>query len=67
MFIKFENTVTPKKAFYSMASRAELTDIYAKARFEAEPWHLTDMKIRKGVQNESDGSTGIEAEDTGII
>ena len=51
MFIKFENTVTPKKAFYSMASRAELTDIYAKARFKAEPWHLTDIKMRKEVEN----------------
>ena len=41
-----------KKRFYAIASKAEWTERYAKARFETEPWHLTDLKIRKGVMQD---------------
>lgn len=36
-----------KKAFYALASKKELLDIYAKARFDREPWYLTVKKIEK--------------------
>ena len=55
-------SASAKQRFYSMASKAKYTDIYAKARFEAEPWHLTDIKKRKEIMNEPYGSTGSEAE-----
>lgn len=37
-----------KKRFYAIASKAELTDIYAKARFNAEPWYLVEKRIKEG-------------------
>ena len=55
-------SASAKKRFYSMASKAELTDIYAKAWFDREPYHLTDLKKRKEIMNEPYGSTGSEAE-----
>lgn len=36
-----------KKAFYALASKKELLDIYAKARFNREPWYMTVKKIEK--------------------
>ena len=36
-----------KKAFYALASKKELTDTYARARFEREPWYLTDKRLRE--------------------
>ena len=57
-------SASQKKRFYAIASKAEWTDRYAKARFEAEPWHLTDKRLREGgtlnedrsyTSNESDG------------
>ena len=36
-----------KKAFYALASKKELLDIYAKARFDREPWYMTVKKIEK--------------------
>lgn len=36
-----------KKRFYAMASKAKLTDLYAKARFQREPWYLTDKRLRE--------------------
>lgn len=36
-----------KKAFYALASKKELTDIYARARFKREPWYMTVKKIEK--------------------
>lgn len=37
-----------KKRFYAIASKAELTDIYAKARFNAEPWYLVEKRLKEG-------------------
>lgn len=45
--MRFESPINAKEAFYSMASKAKMMDVYAKARFDREPWHLTDLKIRK--------------------
>lgn len=36
-----------KKAFYALASKKELTDTYARARFKREPWYLTDKRLRE--------------------
>lgn len=36
-----------KKVFYALASKKELTDTYARARFEREPWYMTEKKIKK--------------------
>jgi hypothetical protein len=44
-------SASAKQRFYSMASKAKYTDIYAKARFKAEPWHLTDLRMRKEAEN----------------
>jgi len=41
-----------KKRFYAIASKAEWTDRYAKARFVAEPYHLTELKMRKEVMQD---------------
>ncbi len=35
-----------KRDLYEM-SKAEQVDIHAKVWFQREPWHLTDIKIRK--------------------
>ena len=37
-----------KQRFYALASKAELTDIYAKARFNAEPWYLVEKRLKEG-------------------
>lgn len=37
-----------KQRFYAIASKAELTDIYAKARFNAEPWYLVEKRLKEG-------------------
>lgn len=57
-------SASAKKRFYSMASKAELTDIYAKAWFDREPYHLTDLKKRKEIENayrreDDNGSDGV--------
>ena len=39
-----------KKDLYEM-SKAEQVDIHAKVWFQREPWHLTDIKIRKEMMN----------------
>ena len=50
---------TQKKRFYAIASKAEWTDRYAKARFEAEPWYMTDKRIKeRGCWDEPDGEAG---------
>lgn len=46
--MRFESPINAKEAFYSMASKAKMRDVYAKARFDREPWHLTDLRMRKG-------------------
>ena len=43
-----EMSPNEKKRFYAMASKKELTDTYARARFKREPWYLTDKRIREG-------------------
>lgn len=53
--MRFEGPINAKEAFYAMASKARLRDIYARARFEREPWYLTDKKIREGRYSD-DGS-----------
>lgn len=47
--MRFESPINAKEAFYSMASKAKMMDVYAKARFDREPWHLTDLRMRKEV------------------
>lgn len=39
-----------KRDLYEM-SKAEQVDIHAKVWFQREPWHLTDIKIRKEMMN----------------
>ena len=51
MLIRFENSISPKQAFYSMASKDKLQDVYAKARFKREPWHITELRKRKEIEN----------------
>ena len=46
--MRFESPINAKEAFYSMASKAKQRDVYAKARFDREPWYLTDKKMREG-------------------
>lgn len=46
--LRFESPINAKEAFYCMASKAKMMDVYAKARFEREPWYLTDKRIREG-------------------
>lgn len=46
--MKFEGPINAKEAFYAMASKAKMQDVYARARFKREPWYLTDKKIREG-------------------
>lgn len=55
--VDLNETATKKEKFYALASKAELTEWRARARFKREPYHLTDLRIRKGVQanDESDG------------
>lgn len=42
-----EMSPNEKKRFYAMASKAKLTDLYAKARFQREPWYLTEKRMRE--------------------
>lgn len=44
-----------KKRFYAIASKAELTDIYAKARFNAEPWYLVEKRLKEGRKTDGQG------------
>lgn len=46
--VDLNESATTKERFYAMASKAELIDRIAKARFEREPWYLTDKRIREG-------------------
>ena len=46
--MRFESPINAKEAFYSMASKAKQRDLYAKIRFEREPWYLTEKKIKEG-------------------
>lgn len=57
--MRFESPINAKEAFYSMASKAKMRDVYAKARFDREPWHLTDLRMRKGgmLDGEAEGRT----------
>lgn len=51
-----------KKAFYALASKKELTDTYARARFKREPWYLTDKRLReRREQNEQGDTAGDES------
>lgn len=40
MTISFSDSLTKKKAFYAMASKAELTEHKAKIKFEQEPYYM---------------------------
>ena len=60
--MRFESPINAKQAFYCMASKAKQRDVYAKARFDREPYHLTDLRKRKEIENASYGSTGIETD-----
>jgi len=62
LFVDLNETATKKERFYALASKAELTEWRAKARFNREPWHLTDLRMRKEIENASYGSTGIETD-----
>jgi hypothetical protein len=62
LFVDLNETATKKERFYALASKAELTEWRAKARFQREPYHLTDLRKRKEIENESYGSKGIETE-----
>lgn len=44
-----------KKAFYALASKKELTDTYARARFKREPWYLTDKRLRERREQNGQG------------
>lgn len=46
-----------KKAFYALASKKELTDTYARARFKREPWYLTDKRMRERREQNEQGDT----------
>lgn len=54
-----------KKAFYALASKKELLDIYAKARFDREPWYMTVKKIEKE-RSEGDAESG-RTDDSGRV
>jgi len=54
-----------KKAFYALASKKELLDIYAKARFEREPWYMTVKKIEKERSDENAESS--RTDDSGRV
>jgi hypothetical protein len=62
LFVDLNETATKKERFYALASKAELTEWRAKARFRREPYHLTEMRKRKEIENASYGSTGIETD-----
>lgn len=54
--MRFESPINAKEAFYSMAAKAKMMDVYAKARFDREPWHLTDLRMRKEVMQNGETS-----------
>jgi hypothetical protein len=54
--MRFESPINAKQAFYCMASKAKQRDVYAKARFDREPYHLTEMRKRKEIENERTGT-----------
>lgn len=56
---------TKKQHFYAIASKAEKMDRIAKARFDREPWYLTDKKIREG--RESNGSAESSSDEYGRV
>lgn len=63
MKIDFKSPLDRKKAFYNMASQGN-NDAIARAKFKREPWHLTDMKLRKEVENayrnrDNNGTDGV--------
>lgn len=45
-------SMTKKEKFYAMASKAEQIDRIAKARFEREPWYITEKRIREEMMND---------------
>ncbi len=50
MLVDLNESATKKQKFYALASKAELTEWRARARFKREPWHLTDLKKRKEIE-----------------
>lgn len=48
---RFESAQDAKQAFYMAASKAKLQDYRAKIRFKREPYHLTDLRKRKEIEN----------------
>ena len=46
----WNESATRKEKFYALASKAELTEWRARARFNREPYHLTDLKRRKEIE-----------------
>ena len=62
LFVDLNETATKKERFYALASKAKQRDVYAKARFDREPYHLTDLRKRKEIENASYGSKGIGTE-----
>ena len=52
-----EMSPNEKKRFYAMASKKELTDTYARARFKREPWYLTDKRLRERREQNEQGDT----------
>lgn len=48
---RIESAQDAKQAFYMAASKAKLQDYRAKIRFNREPYHLTDLRMRKEIEN----------------
>ena len=60
LLVDLNETATKKERFYALASKAELTEWRAKARFEREPYHLTELRKRKEIENgRADGRFGV--------
>lgn len=64
MYIQFKKSLSTKEAFYSMASKDKMRDVYAMARFKAEPYHLTELRKRKEIENayrnrDNNGTDGV--------
>lgn len=55
--MRFESPINAKEAFYSMASKAKMMDVYAKARFDREPWYLTEKRMKEERRAEYERST----------
>lgn len=56
---RFESAQDAKQAFYMAASKAKLQDYRAKIRFKREPYHLTDLRKRKEIENANSQSDGL--------